>query len=160
MKKQRYLSSVCMFILLELATTTGWLALVLKTKRHLSLLLMQIANLFSFRGLNARKAMILRSKTEQNNPSFHTVNAVIVKYIIFIYLAKNFATYLEPLRATTQTSTYRFSTKGTHFCEVQSNKTSSLKVSASDFFLQFTLKAIFWRFNSVVSVAWWLKESI
>ena len=78
-----------MFILLELATTTGRLALGLQTKQHLSFPLMQIANLFLFRGLNARKAVILRSKTEQNNPSFHTVNAVIVKYIILFIWQKS-----------------------------------------------------------------------
>ena len=50
---------------------------------------MQIENLLLFRGLNAQKVVILRSKTEQNNPSFHTVNAVIVKYIILFIWQKN-----------------------------------------------------------------------
>ena len=50
---------------------------------------MQIENLLLFRGLTAPKAVILRSKTEQNNSSFHTVNAVIVKYIILSIWQKN-----------------------------------------------------------------------
>ena len=87
-RKHHYLSSVCMFFVgvgHHDGMTCSWpqnkTTFVFSTDADWEFIVV--------RGLNARKAVILRSRTEQNKPPFHMVNAVIVKYILLSIWQKN-----------------------------------------------------------------------